>query len=176
MTSGAEAKYPTMSIDELKALDVKSLAADNCVLIMWYVSSQPQEAIDLVNAWGFKLVTMNGFIWRKLTVNLVPHFGMGHWTRGGAECAIIATRGKVKADCKSIRQVRDEPVGEHSEKPAIYRDDIVRLCGDRPRLEMFARCASPGWDVFGNQAPGSIELPPSDWDPDLDGPWHPSYT
>jgi N6-adenosine-specific RNA methylase IME4 len=158
MNSGAAAKYPTMTLEQMKALDVPALCADDCVLVMWYVSSQPQEALDLVKAWGFTLKNMNAFVWRKLTTNLVPHFGMGYWTRAGAECALIAVRGKPKAANRSIRQVRDEVVGAHSEKPAIFRDDIVKLCGDLPRLEMFARTAPHGWDVFGNQVDETIEI------------------
>lgn len=158
MKSGAAAKYQTMTLDQMKALDVPALCEKDCVLIMWYVSSQPQEALDLVKAWGFTLKNMNAFIWRKLSTNLIPHFGMGYWTRAGAECALIAVRGKPKAECRSIRQVRDEVVGEHSEKPGIFRDDIVKLCGDLPRLEMFARTAPAGWDVFGNEVDGSVHI------------------
>lgn len=158
MKSGAAAHYSVMSLDQLKALDVAALCEKDCVLVMWYVSSQPQEALDLVKAWGFTLKNMNAFIWRKLSTNLIPHFGMGYWTRAGAECALIAVRGKPKAECRSIRQVRDEPVGTHSEKPAIFRDDIVKLCGDVPRLEMFARVAAPGWDVFGNEVDNSVHI------------------
>lgn len=158
MKSGAAAKYPVMTLEQLKALDVAAICEKDCVLIMWYVSSQPQEALDLAKAWGFTVKNMNGFIWRKLSTNLIPHFGMGYWTRGGAECALIAVRGKPKAECRSIRQVRDEVVGEHSEKPAIFRDDIVKLCGDLPRLEMFARHTPPGWDVWGNEVDSAVEL------------------
>ncbi|MCB5226236.1 hypothetical protein JAO78_005340 [Alishewanella sp. 16-MA] len=158
MKSGAAAKYQTITLDQMKALDVPALCDKDCVLIMWYVSSQPQEALDLVKAWGFTLKNMNAFIWRKLSTNLIPHFGMGYWTRAGAECALIAVRGKPKAECRSIRQVRDEVVGEHSEKPAIFRDEIVKLCGDLPRLEMFARTAPAGWDVFGNEVDGTVHI------------------
>jgi len=40
---------------------------------------------------------------------------------------------------------------EHSRKPDRIRDDIVKLCGDLPRIELFARTSMPGWDVWGNQ-------------------------
>ena len=158
MKSGAESQYSVMSIRQLKQLDVQSLCADDCVLVMWYVSSQPQEAIDLCAAWGFKIKTMNGFVWNKLTSKMNPFFGMGFWTRAGAECAIIATKGKPKPASHSVRQVESCVVGKHSAKPDFFRRQIVELCGDLPRLEMFARCAPDGWDVFGNEAPNSIEI------------------
>lgn len=171
MKSGAAAKYQTMTLEEMKALDVPALCEKDCVLVMWYVSSQPQEALDLVKAWGFTLKNMNAFIWRKLSANLFPHFGMGYWTRAGAECALIAVRGKPKAECRSIRQVRDEVVGEHSEKPAIFRDDIVKLCGDLPRLEMFARVSAPGWDVFGNEVDNSVQIAGAEPEPQQQHNW-----
>ena len=139
MKSGAENQYKVMSIDEIKKLPVNEIADDNCVLVMWYVGSQPQEAIDLVKAWGFTLKNMNGFVWVKLTKKLLAFFGMGFWTRAGSESAIIAVKGKPKPLNKNVRAVRHEVVGEHSEKPAAFRNDIVDLCGDLPRVELFAR-------------------------------------
>ena len=77
LKSSAQSKYMTTSIEDLKAMDVNSLAADDALLVMWWVGSMPQEAIDLVNAWGFTLKNMNGIVWNKLTKNNNPHFGMG---------------------------------------------------------------------------------------------------
>jgi N6-adenosine-specific RNA methylase IME4 len=161
MKSGAAAKYPTMTLDQLKDLDIASLCADDCLLVMWHVGSQPIEAVELCKAWGFKFSTMSGFVWVKLTsAKKLPFFGMGT-TRQGSESALIGFRGKMKniIKCKSIRAVRSEPVGRHSEKPASFRLDIEKLCGDVPRLEMFARSAPAGWDVFGNEVEGSVFIP-----------------
>lgn len=158
MKSGAGQHYDCMTIDDLKALPVEQLADDNCLLVMWWVGAMPQEAIDLVNAWGFTLRNMNGFVWEKLTAKHNPFFGLGYYTRAGSESAIIATKGKFKPACRSVRAVRRSPVGRHSEKPNEFREDIVRLAGDVPRLEMFARTAPDGWDVFGNEVENSIQL------------------
>lgn len=46
------------------------------------------------------------------------------------------------------------PVGKHSAKPAEVRDRIVRLMGDMPRIELFARDRVNGWDVIGNEIDG----------------------
>lgn len=153
MKSGALAQYDTMSIEDLKAMPVDALTADNAILIMWYVSSQPQEALDLVKAWGFTVKNMNGFVWDKLTAKGNPVFGMGFYTRAGSESALIAIKGKAGnliAD-HSVRAVRKAKIGAHSQKPDEFRDDIVQMCGDVPRLEMFARQSAPGWDCFGNE-------------------------
>jgi len=159
MNSGAESQYDVMSATDIAKLDVASVAADDCVLVMWWVGSQPQEALDLVKAWGFKLKTMTGFVWCKKTVKGNPFFGMGFWTRAGAECCLIATKGKPKPLSHGVRSVIGAVAGRHSEKPSEVRDAVVELCGDLPRLEMFARTAPEGWDVFGNEIEGSITIP-----------------
>ena len=131
MTSGAKHQYKsTMSVDELKAMPIDDIAADDCILVMWYVGSMPQEALDVVKAWGFTLKNMNGFVWNKLTVNNNPFFGMGFWTRvfSGAY-----------------------PIGQHSEKPNEFREACVDLAGDVPRIELFSRKRVKGWAVWGNE-------------------------
>tara|TARA_R110000851_G_scaffold237002_1_gene389823 strand:- start:47 stop:625 length:579 start_codon:yes stop_codon:yes gene_type:complete len=166
MKSGADQQYLTTGIDGLKAMDVNSLAADDAVLFMWYVGAMPQEAIDLVNAWGFTIKNMNGFVWNKLTQKNKPHFGMGFYTRAGSESVIIATKGKFKPSSHSVRAVfnADDQIQfegkaiKHSKKPPQVRDLIIELCGDRPRLEMFARESAQGWDVFGNEVVDSIVI------------------
>ena len=160
MKSGALAQYNTMSMEELKNMDVESLCDDDCMLIMWWVGSQPQEALDLCKAWGFTVKNMNGFVWNKLTKTQKAFFGMGFYTRAGSESALIAIRGKASnlVDNHGVRAVRSAVVGKHSAKPLEFSDDIVKMCGDVPRLEMFARSANPGWDLFGNQSPETIEI------------------
>ena len=158
MTSGAASKYMVTSIDDLKKIPVNDIAADDAILIMWYVGAMPQEALDLVKAWGFTVKNMNGFVWEKLTVKLKMFFGMGFYTRAGSESAIIATKGKFKPASHSVRAVHRFPVGKHSKKPVEYRDLIVELAGDLPRLEMFARESADGWDTFGNEASDSIVI------------------
>jgi len=158
MKSGASAHYDVMTIDRMKDLPIGDIAADDCVLVMWWVGSQPQEALDLMSAWGFTLKTMTGFVWNKLTKTNKPHFGMGFWTRAGAECALIATMGKPKPISHSVRSVRSAPIGRHSEKPAEFRHDIVQLCGDIPRVELFSREKVDGWDSWGNEIISDIEI------------------
>lgn len=62
----ADSHYSTMSITDLKRLPVWDLAADDCVLAMWWVPPMPLEAIQLTEAWGFKLKNMCLFTWAKL--------------------------------------------------------------------------------------------------------------
>lgn len=170
MTSGSKHQYKsTMSVEEIKAMPIDSIAADDCILVMWYVGSMPKEAIEVVEAWGFTIKNMNGFVWNKLTVNNKPFFGMGFWTRAGSESAIIAVKGKPKVASRSVRAVGfyepeslDEilkhtifsgtfKIGQHSEKPNEFREACVELAGDVPRIELFSRKRTKGWAVWGNE-------------------------
>ena len=40
---------------------------------------------------------------------------------------------------------------QHSKKPDEIRDRIVELCGDLPRIELFARETTEGWDFLGTE-------------------------
>lgn len=154
MTSGSQYQYKSvMNLSDMKDMPVGDLADDNCALVMWYVGSQPQEALDLVKAWGFTVRHMNGLVWEKLTKNMLPFFGMGYYTRAGMESAIIATKGKPSliVNSHSVRQVRRAVVGKHSSKPFKFYDDIEMLFGDAQRIELFARNEREGWDCYGNE-------------------------
>ena len=84
---------------------------------------------------------------------------MGYWTRANAELCIIATKGSPKRQSRSVHQIIMSPIEQHSKKPDETRDRIVALMGDVPRIELFARQKTDGWDVWGNEAPDCVELP-----------------
>lgn len=158
MKSGATNHYKTMNINDIKKLPIKDIAAENCVLFMWWVGSMPSDAIELVKEWGFEIKTMTGFVWVKKTKLDKMFFGMGFWTRQGAENCLIAIKGKPKRINAGIRSVITEKIGKHSEKPEIFKSKIVDLIGDVKRIELFARKNTEGWDVFGNEVENSIKL------------------
>ena len=64
--------------------------------------------------------------------------------------------GKPKRKSASVRQLLFSPVEEHSKKPDEARDKIIELMGDLPRIELFARRETPGWDVWGNEVASTI--------------------
>lgn len=158
MSSGASQKYNDMEVHDLCGIQIEDIAADNCVLLMWWVASMPKEAIYLVDDWCFKIKTMTAFVWNKKTKNGKPHFGMGYWTRAGSECCLLATKGSPKPVSHSVRSVVDDKVLKHSQKPSIFADKAVELCGDVRRIELFARDEKPGWDCWGNEV-GKVVTP-----------------
>ena len=155
---GAGFKYGLMDLEAIKALPIQRIAADDCLLAMWWVPPQPGAALEVVEAWGFTLKNMLGFSWHKLTKHGKCHFGMGNWTRANSESCLIATRGKPKRVSASVRQFVEAKRREHSQKPDEVRDRLVELVGDVPRIELFARTRSPGWDAFGDDVENSVSL------------------
>ncbi|WP_235811597.1 MT-A70 family methyltransferase [Christensenella hongkongensis] len=151
MPGTAEKHYPTLSIQELCALPVSSLADDNCVLFLWVTFPQLAEGLQLISAWGFTYKT-TAFVWlKKNRIADSWFFGLGFWTRGNAEICLLATKGKPKRQSKKVHQFIISPIREHSRKPDEARDKIIELMGDVPRIELFARQIVPGWDSWGNE-------------------------
>ena len=112
---------------------------------------------DRLDAWGFTYKSV-AFVWVKLNRKASTLFtGMGYWTRANAEICLLATRGHPKRANAGVHQVILSHIEEHSKKPEEARSRIVRLMGDVPRIELFARSRAPGWDVWGNEAADSIQ-------------------
>lgn len=85
-------------------------------------------------------------------------WGLGYWTRANAELCLLATRGNPKRISKGVHQIVDSRIREHSQKPDIVRERIVQLCGDLPRIELFAREKVLGWDSWGNEINSDISF------------------
>lgn len=155
--AAADKHYGTMTLDELKQMPVGhgggSLAADDCALFMWATFPMLREALELIEAWGFKYKTI-AFNWVKQNKSGAGLFwGLGNWTRSNSEICLLAIKGKPKRVSAAVHSVVMTPVQRHSQKPDEVRERIVKLVGDVPRIELFARSAAPGWDVWGNEAP-----------------------
>lgn len=154
----AEAPYPVMSLDEMKALPVADLAAKDCLLNMWVIGSHLDQAIELGRHWGFTFKS-DGFVWVKTgkhDPNVRP-ISMGKWVRKQVEYSLLFSRGKPSRLDAGVRQLieSDEriiyaPKREHSRKPDERYERIERLAAG-PYVELFARTERPGWDSWGNE-------------------------
>jgi N6-adenosine-specific RNA methylase IME4 len=158
---GAECKYNVMTLQELKDLRVESIANDNSIMFMWVTFPKLIDGtcMEVMKAWGFTPKTC-AFNWVKYYNNRNPFMGMGRWTRANSEICILGTKGKPQRMSAGVRQLVEtiyEPeliqsVPErHSKKPNVVRDRIVELCGDIPRIELFAREFAEGWDSWGDE-------------------------
>jgi site-specific DNA-methyltransferase (adenine-specific) len=178
LCGGANVHYPTMKTKDIALLPIEQIAADNCMLFMWATFPNLPEAFALMKSWGFKYKTV-GFTWIKTnkiqrpaeeyhpnhqiignnqTGFSAPFFGICYYTKSNAEVCLIGVKGKPIKISNDISSVILSPKEEHSKKPDIVREKIVQLCGDIPRIELFARNATEGWSVFGNEVSNSIAL------------------
>ncbi len=154
----AESHYPTMSLDDIKALPVGDLADTDCALFMWTTIPLLKDCFSVIESWGFQYKTV-AFVWIKLNKKADTLFwGMGHWTRANAELCILATKGHPKRKSARVHQVILSHVEEHSKKPDEARNRIIELVGDLPRIELFSRRKTSNWDVWGNEVDCDIEL------------------
>lgn len=160
-TTVGAGSYKTQDDEWIKKLDVKSISDDDCVLFMWFCETKLPLALDVVKAWGFKYVNI-AFIWNKKEKSGKDVCYYGGWTMRGSEMVILATKGNIHSKIVShkVRQkveaIRDKRF--HSRKPEEVRNRIVALMGDLPRIELFARQKTEGWDVWGNEVDSDIEL------------------
>ena len=116
-------------------------------------------ALDTIRAWGFIYKTA-AFVWVKQNrkkPTLVQ--GMSYWIRSNAELCLLAAKGSPKRVPASVHQVILSPIEQHSKKPDEARERIVSLMGDVSRVELFARQATPGWAVWGNEVESTISFP-----------------
>lgn len=152
-------KYPLMPADDIRAMDVNSIASKDSVLFLWTISTMLPVALTVMESWGFKYKTV-GFVWVKKNKIADSLFtGMGFWTRSNAEICLLGVKGKpLPRISHSVKQIILTSRREHSQKPLEARERIVELLGDRPRVELFAREKVDGWDAWGNEINSDIVL------------------
>lgn len=166
----AENHYPVMTTEELMNLPIRSIASDKAICFMWATFPNYMEAVRLMQAWGFEYKTC-AFVWVKKYKKSGSHvMGGGSYTRANAEPLLIGiskkTHARQQVINRGVKQIVstgepeaiEERRDEHSKKPDIFREKIVELLGDVPRIELFARQRFPGWDAWGNEIESDIDI------------------
>ena len=166
---GAISQYRTLNLNDIKNLDVSSIAEDDAVLILWVPSSMLQDGLDVMKSWGF--AQKQTYIWVKIKKNLklpkikyineILAFFMGRLFRQTHEIALIGTKGKIysKLQNRSQRSVVLDVNLKHSAKPEGLQDslDIMFPSPHNTKVELFARRSRPGWDCVGLECPDSLD-------------------
>jgi N6-adenosine-specific RNA methylase IME4 len=144
--------YPTMSLEEIKLLNIKGIKAKNSVLFLWTINKYLEQSYDVARSWGFNPSTM--LVWDKTPKGI----GLGGTFTLANEYLLFCRSGTVKAKQRVKGNHWHFPREIHSKKPAFFRQLITDTFGDLDRVELFAREKVEGWDIWGNELENSISL------------------
>jgi len=142
--------YPTMDIEEIKALPVGDLADVGCHLWLWTTNQFLPMGFEVMKAWGFKYLAP--ITWVKPSgcgnyfVSVTQTLLFGYKER----CIFPLARYKPTVIHTSIPK-------KHSQKPEEFYE-LIEGISPPPRLELFARNKRDGWDCWGNEVESDIEL------------------
>jgi N6-adenosine-specific RNA methylase IME4 len=142
--------YAGMSVDEIAALPIRELAADNAHLHFWTTNAFLFDSHRIMEAWGFTYKSV--FVWVK------PQIGMGNYWRVSHEFLLFGVRGSCPFQDRTLRSWGEFKRGKHSAKPDEIRH-LIERASPGPRLELFARRSSPGWCSWGNEIARDVFYP-----------------
>lgn len=144
--------YPSMTLGEIKALPVSSLAEPDAHLFLWTTNRYVEDAYDIVRDWGFRPSQL--LTWCKSRRGLGP----GGVFANTSEFVIYARRGRPMYLQRQDSTWWEMPRGGHSRKPEAFLD-LVEATVPGPYVELFARRNRLGWDTWGDEALGTAEMP-----------------
>jgi N6-adenosine-specific RNA methylase IME4 len=139
--SGNESPYPTMDIEEIKAIPVGEIADENAILWLWTTNAHLRVAFEVVEAWGFEYRTL--LTWVK------DRMGTREWLRGRTEHCMLAVRGKPVFVNGNHTTVLEAARREHSRKPEAFYA-LVEATSPGGKVELFCRQQRKEWQAFGN--------------------------
>ncbi|ORY94237.1 MT-A70-domain-containing protein [Syncephalastrum racemosum] len=150
------AHYETQEdIYDLFAIPLPQLAQPNCLVAVW-VTNKPKFirfVQKLFAAWDVEPLTT--WYWLKVTTHGEPVCPIDSPHRKPYEHLILGRKRPVKININDPpalpRVLVSVPSKHHSRKPPL-NDILMRyLPSDARRLELFARCLTPGWTSWGNE-------------------------
>ena len=140
---GAGEYYPLMDLEEIKALPVSKISADNAHLYLWSSNSMLPSALEVMDSWGFKF---------KTVLTWVKHRSIfGYYFKGQSEQLLFGVKGKLPPADRHQTTIINGRVSIHSRKP-FEQYDVIEKISPAPRIELFARNRIDGWDCWGNEA------------------------
>jgi len=152
---GGERHYRTMSLDQIQALPVGSLAASDSHLWLWTTNALLPRAYETAAAWGFTV--RSPLTWVKFRLGVCGRYQL----RNATEQLLFCTRGNAPLNSRSQPTWFNAPVTGHSRKPA-EQFAIIERVSSGPYLELFARRrpeSNRRWAVWGNEVEADIRIP-----------------
>ena len=141
--------YETMTLDDIKAMNIKSLAKDQSWLFLWTTQKYLFEAKEILEGWGFNFLMTQ--VWEK-TFGVSSGMAL-YGFRWNAEFILIGFTGKAPnlwvKNKPLIPLVFQAENIKHSRKPCRFYNMIADLGKDK--IDIFARSKREGWEVWGNE-------------------------
>ena len=134
--------YVGMTVEQICALPVSRLAAEQSHLHLWTTNAFLFDAQRVMQAWGYTYKSC--YIWVK------PQIGMGNYWRVSHEFLLLGVRGNLTFAANNLRSWGEFRRSQHSAKPEQIRD-LIHVASPGPRVELFARRAVEGWTCWGNE-------------------------
>ncbi|HYE73499.1 MAG TPA: MT-A70 family methyltransferase [Blastocatellia bacterium] len=147
----AEHVYPTMTIEQIKAMPIAQYADVGAHLWLWITNGMLPHFAEVMQAWCFTYHAP--IVWRKPS-------GNGNFFIHRTEFLMFGYYKKCY-----FRRARYMPNDytwpkekEHSRKPeGSYQ--LIESISEEPRLEIFARRRRDGWHSFGNEIKSDLIIP-----------------
>lgn len=154
---GRLSRYDTLTLDEISALPVGDVAADQSHLYLWVPNALVAEGLHVMKAWGFTY--KSNLVWHKVRKDGGSDGrGVGFYFRNVTELVLFGVRGSLRTQAPARSQVNliATRKREHSRKPdELY--PLIEECSPGPYLELFARHPHDGWTAWGNEAGKDVE-------------------
>jgi N6-adenosine-specific RNA methylase IME4/ParB-like chromosome segregation protein Spo0J len=147
MDRSADNHYPCQNTADICNLPINTIADRNCILFLWATVPMLEDALNVMQSWGFTYKTQA--VWVK------DRLGTGYWFRNQHEILLVGVKGVIPSPVPGSQfpSVFSDPVQEHSVKPdSIYRM-IEAYFPNLPKIELNARRARSGWKAWGLEAP-----------------------
>lgn len=148
--NSAQKHYRTLTVEEIKKLDIQGLVDRyGCFCFLWVTSSHLPDGLEVLGAWGFK--------YRQILTWIKPGIGMGYYFRMASEHILVGTIGHPAVHVHNLPSWFMAKRSKHSRKPTMFYGMIEKI-SDSPRLELFAREKRQGWDSWGDEVKSDISL------------------
>ena len=144
-------RYKTMTLEDISAMQVSSIAAENSHLYLWVPNALLEYGLSVMKAWGFTYKC--NLVWYKTRKDGGPDGrGVGFYFRNVTELLLFGVRGSMRTLQPGRSLVNIVPVRkrEHSRKPDEFYD-VIELCSPGPYLELFARHPRQDWHQWGDE-------------------------
>jgi N6-adenosine-specific RNA methylase IME4 len=159
-----QAHYACMSLDDIKALPVGSLASSDCLLLLWTCgwAIATGQAQDVARAWGAKPITE--LVWRKTTTRGKVRVGPGYRARTMHEPVLLCTFGNPHHP--AFPSMFDGIAREHSRKPDEFYSMVQFKTAGAWRCDLFSGGHHrPGFEGWGAPHRKTTEPSPEELSP-----------